>query len=269
MALAAAGCTDIRNAAYCEKDRDCKNGKTCNLDTHGCDVAADAAPADEDQGPFVARTVQQVRDPETPADTPVELLNVIVTAVDLYGNRTGEFWVQQPGGGYDSGIKIFGAVKAEVALLAVGDIIDVLGGKKAFFTNAADLSGRREILVDPVTTLQLVKKGTTATPVIAGMDWFLISNKTGTELDEEREKWAGRLVRVTSITAAEAPMQIAADPTLLQFAVPAFYVQSLLTSFPVGVDAGTCFSSITGVVEYNYNYNIQPRTTSDVVVGCP
>jgi hypothetical protein len=270
VALVATSCTEVRNPAYCERDADCKNGNTCNVDTHACDVVpVDGAPNDEDLGPLVARTVQQVRDPLTPVDTPVELSNVIVTAIDLYGNRIGELWVQQPGGGMYSGVKVFGTDPADFGLLAVGDVVSVLGGKKAFFTNASDLSGRKEIQVAPMQTLHVTKLGNTATPVIAGMDWLTISNQTGPELDEARERWAGALVRVMTITAMGAPTQIAADPTLTQFPVPAFFVQSLLSAFPGGIDNGTCFASITGVVEYNHNYNIQPRTTADVVVGCP
>lgn len=240
----------------------------CNLDANSCEMLSDAAPAD-DGGPLVARTVQQVRDPQTPVSTPVELTNVIVTAVDLYGGRIGELWVQQPGGGMGSGIKVYGAERSEVALLGIGDVIDVTGGQKSHFTNANDLTGRFEIQVSPLQELHIARTGATATPVITPLNWVGISNQTGSQLDEERAKWAGTLVRATMIPALEPPMTLAADPTLQQFAVPGFHVQSLLAPFPSGIDTGTCFQWIVGVIEYNYNYYIQPPTTADVMMGCP
>ena len=94
LAVPLAACNDIANPLYCDENSDCRNGTICNVDTHGCesvpsvDAMSDGVGPD---GPYVARTVQEVRASSTPVETFVELTGVVVTAVDKYGPRTGEF----------------------------------------------------------------------------------------------------------------------------------------------------------------------------------
>lgn len=272
MVLVVMGCSDVANPLYCDENSDCKNGTVCNLDTNGCE-AADAAPEGDapSDGPYVARRVQDVRAVTTPVDTPVELDDVIVTAVDLYGNRAGEFWVQQAGGGPQSGIHVFGAALSQVQLLAVGDVVDLTGGRKAFYAAASDTSGRVEIEIIPNfgQSLSVVKTGMTATPVLTTINLTTLGTLTGPELDAAREEFVGAFVRVGPAQAT-SDVTDPPDPSFREFVIGPFRVSSNIAEFPPGIALGTCFESIRGVLEYRINYNIHPRFTSDVVTtACP
>src|SRR5262249_22270990 len=73
-------------------------------------------------------------DPATPA-TCVELKikGVVVTALDTYGGKTGDFWVEEPEGGAFSGVHVYGAPLDQVAALALGDVVDIAGAEKSEF----------------------------------------------------------------------------------------------------------------------------------------
>src|SRR5262249_38652340 len=70
-------------------------------------------------------SIQDVQSDAMPPGTPVELHGVVVTAIDTFGGKTGDLWVEEPSGGPFSGIHVFGAPVAQVANLAVGDIVDI------------------------------------------------------------------------------------------------------------------------------------------------
>ena len=55
----------------------------------------------------------------------LNLKGVVVTAIDTFGGKTGDFWVQEPDGGPFSGIQVFGAPLDQVAALQIGDIVDI------------------------------------------------------------------------------------------------------------------------------------------------
>ena len=63
----------------------------------------------------------------------VTLKGVVVTAIDNYGGKTGDFWVEEPDGGAFSGVHVFGAPLDQVAALAVGDVVDITGAQKDEF----------------------------------------------------------------------------------------------------------------------------------------
>src|SRR5262249_35193763 len=62
--------------------------------------------------------------------TPVTIRGGVVTAVDRFGNRTGNVFVQEPGGGAYSGVLLFNAAVAGGTLddLQPGDVVDIEGG---------------------------------------------------------------------------------------------------------------------------------------------
>src|SRR5687767_8547473 len=95
-----------------------------------------------DTPPGGSVTIQEVQDPAMPAGTVVELDGVVVTAIDAFGARTGDLWVQEPGGGEFSGIKVFGAPLDVVATLAVGDIVNISNAEKDEFALTTDMTGR-------------------------------------------------------------------------------------------------------------------------------
>ena len=75
----------------------------------------DDGPGTGDDGPNVdappivnAATIQDVQSDAMPVGASVSLSGVVITAIDLYGARTGDLWVQDPAGGPFSGIKVYG-----------------------------------------------------------------------------------------------------------------------------------------------------------------
>src|SRR5262245_9858942 len=82
--------------------------------------------------------VQDVQDDSMPVGTVVELKGVIVTAIDSFGARTGDLWVQDPAGGEFSGVKVFGAPLEQIASLQPGDIVTISNAEKDEFALTAD-----------------------------------------------------------------------------------------------------------------------------------
>src|SRR4051794_13951074 len=54
-------------------------------------------------------TIQMVQNDAMAPGTPVSLKGVVVTAIDAFGGKTGDIWVEEPEGGTYSGIHVFGA----------------------------------------------------------------------------------------------------------------------------------------------------------------
>jgi hypothetical protein len=100
------------------------------------------------------------------------------------------------------------------------------------------------------------------------MDVASIAALTPPHLDQEREKWAGMLVRVARVRAV-GPLETVAS--VQQFSVGPFQVQDTQVQFPSGIAMNTCFSEIIGIIEYATSYNIVPRQASDITIGgsCP
>jgi hypothetical protein len=271
----AMGCTEVANPAYCDENSDCRNGTVCNLDTHGCEMAtqSDAATEDgpePDDGPYVARTIPEVRAPATAVNTPVELTDVIVTAIDRYGIDTGDLWVQEIGGGPSSGVHVYSVLDADVALLSVGDVIDIGNARKVTFTAGGDTTGKNEIQVAPVVggALVITKKSTTVVYPTT-VDILAIEALAQPNEDIEMEKWVGMLVRFTQVRA-DGPTQTFATTT--QFPLSVVNVNDTQVALPSGIVDGTCFDEIIGILEYYRTYNLVPRQTSDVYAGgtsCP
>lgn len=265
------GCSVVPNPLYCDENSDCRNGTVCNLETNGCETVGsiDAGEDVASDGPSSSWTVQEIRATSTPADALVELTGVLVTAVDQYGSRTGDFWVQEPGGGQHSGIHVYGAIASEVALLGVGDIVDIGNARKVLYTPPSDTSGRVEIEIAPRFGGNLiVSKTGIGTVALTDVNVASIASLMQPQLDEEREKWAGTLVRVQQVRA-EGPPTL--DTSALRFAIGPFDINDTQVELPAGVVAGTCFDEIIGIVEYFRSYNIVPRGPGDLSIGstCP
>ncbi|MBS1124829.1 MAG: hypothetical protein H6Q90_7057, partial [Deltaproteobacteria bacterium] len=78
-------------------------------------------------------TIQAVQNDTMPKGTAVELHGVVVTAIDAFGARTGDMWVEEVGGGAFSGVKMFGVPLDQLAALTVGDLVDVTNAEKDEF----------------------------------------------------------------------------------------------------------------------------------------
>ncbi|MFN0253403.1 MAG: hypothetical protein ACKV2T_41420 [Kofleriaceae bacterium] len=270
--MLAVGCTEVANPAYCDENADCNNGTVCNLDTHGCVTAlVDAGTPDEvvePDAPFVARTIQEVRAVSTPVDTPVVLSDVIITAIDRAGGM-GDVWVQDVGGGPNSGIHVFSVLATDLDVLDVGHVIDISNARKATYGNCGSNSTRIEIEILPAVggALVITKKGTGVVQTTT-LDVAAIESLSPSQQDEELETWAGMLVRMTNIRA-DGPTEMAGN--VQQFPIGPIRVNNTQSPLPSGIVVGTCFDEIVGVIECFTTYNVVPRQSSDIALGasCP
>jgi hypothetical protein len=188
---------------------------------------------------------------------------VVVVAIDNYGMRKGNFWIQEPEGGPRSGVMVFGAPLAEVAKIAVGDLVDVEGVVKDEFayTGSGDFG-------DPVTELKpvaggvitIVKKsaGTVPTPPVI--------DPIATSRDNGWEQWEGVLVRVNNADGIGSVRAIGDDdPTYKQFRIRGpVSVESAQVELPATAGSDACWTSVTGVVDYFYDFKIVPRSAADI-----
>jgi hypothetical protein len=235
-------------------------------------------------------TIQEIQNDSMPACEPanpaacveLKIKGVVVTAIDSFGGRTGDFWVQEPGGGPFSGVQVFGAPLDQVAALAVGDIVDISGAQKAEFALSSDMSGNKLTELEPIEggTMTVTKTGGTMQLEPAVVDALAIGQMGDfMARHAEWEKWEGVLVKVTNVQAFSTQECITSmgqcnDTTYQRFDVTGdVQVQSSLAAMPSpNVRSGDCFSSVTGVVGYFFDYQILPRTTAEIGTGgnaCP
>jgi hypothetical protein len=233
-------------------------------------------------------TIQEIQndamaacDPATPA-TCVELKikGVVITAIDTYGGKTGDFWIQEPGGGPFSGVHVYGAPLDQVGALALGDIVDIAGAQKAEFALTSDTSGKKLTELEPLEggTMSVTKvmSGTPLQPQV--VDALAIGQMSDFMAREaEWEKWEGVLVTVPNVYATSSDTCVGSmctDATLHKFDITGdVLVESALAAMPTPtVMRDTCLAGVTGVVDYFFDYQILPRTTAEIAGGgtaCP
>jgi hypothetical protein len=231
-----------------------------------------------DTGP-AAIHIQDVQSDTMVPNTPVELHGVIVVAVDTFGAKTGDMWIEEPGGGERSGVHVFNAPVAQVASLKPGDIIDLTGAVKSEFALSSDTSGRTVTELQPPKggAITVTKTGTGTVPDPHVIDVVALGMMTGAQRDAVYEKWEGVLIKVQNVGALAAPVGFGAMPypdDAFKFEVSGkLVVESTQSKFPPSViDGTTCVGSITGVEDYFFDWLIMPRTASDLVLGgtgCP
>lgn len=227
-------------------------------------------------------TIQEVQNDSMVAGTKVTLKGVIVTAIDNFGSRKGDIWVQEPGGGEYSGVQVYGAPLDQVAALVVGDVIDITGAQKAEFALSSDTSGNTLTELEPVDggTMVVTKVSSGTPPAPAVVDALAIGQLTDfMARHAEWEKWEGVPVTLNNIAATSAQECITSmgdctDTTYNRFdATGDIQVQSGLAAMPEPkVARGDCFASITGIVTYFFDYQINPRTEAEYATGgtaCP
>lgn len=222
--------------------------------------------------PFVARTVQEARAPTTPVDTSVELASVVVVAVDLYGVRTGEFWVQQSGGGIGSGIHIYGAITSEVAALHPGDIIDVGGGARPSSLREVTRVGepRSRSFLSPGETSRSRRKD--SWPLLSLPPWTQQPSRCSPTRDRRRTREMGRDVRAGHVGQGRR----CSIPGGRRFIVPRVLYRSVQRSVDTGGLSGrNCARDVLLVDSGRHRVlqHLQPRParTTDAVIGtgCP
>lgn len=236
---------------------------------------ADAAVTDatgEASNPMDYDTVYAVRDESFPVGEAVRFEGVVVVAVDRYGTLANRVFVQAPAGGAFGSVAVV-ADASTIADLAPGDVVTITGGIKDEFAAAFDTSGRTQtrIVAAPGGAVSITRTGTTTAPTPTLVDPFVIAAST-----TEAEKWESSLVRVENVRTRDVPTVPGSDPSLKNATLTGqLRASSNLTEFGSGgVDfaVGTCFASITGILEYfGFVSNLMPRDASDFTSGsaCP
>ncbi len=238
----AAGCRDDGNA----------NNNTPDAAGGGGGEEADAAVSD-------SNTVYDVQNEATPVGTPVTLRSVVVTAIDTFGDRTGGMYVQETDGGEFSGVFVF-VSETTSSTLAVGDLVDIEGGVKDEFAISTDMSGRKLTEISPPEggIITITKVGTAALPTPPVVDPVVLSAS-----DVEAEKWEGVPITFEGVQFLETTRRD--DPPEISITGP-YRVGGSLTQLDLDASVGTCYSSITGIGDYFFNYKILPRSADDIVV---
>ncbi len=244
----------------------------------------DATGGDGGGSGFV--TIQQVQSASMPPGTPVSLQGVIVTAVDSFGTRQGDIWVEEPGGGPFSGVLIFppAALQATAVALQVGDIITLTGGEKDEFAltgSNADTTGRTDVELEQITggKMAITVTGQGTAPAPQTIDLTAIgklydpsqgSAGGGAAFTAAWQMWEGVLVTATNVDAFGAPKTFGsggADQYDLDISGDGELEGSLTDITMSGIKVDTCLATLTGVVDYFYNFLIYPRSSSDIATG--
>lgn len=259
----------------------------CLLATAACrgsddDDGGDTDGANPDAPTSGDMRVQDVQNDATPIATPVTLRGVIVTAIDNYGPRKGNFYVAEPGGGEFSGVLVFGAPLEQVADLVVGDLVDITNAEKDEFSLETDDRTVTELV--PVTggEMTVTRVGTDTVPAPHVIDALVVGMMATQAREDEYEKWEGVLVTVNNVTVTSELGPVSSsnpDPTFVAFDITGVLeVDSSLAEIPYVADpprfvnGGECLASVTGMGDYFFNYKVLPRATADIVkngTGCP
>ncbi len=215
--------------------------------------------------------IQDIQNDDMPKGTAVEVKGVVVTAIDAFGARTGDIWVEEPGGGEFSGIKVFGAPLDQIASLQPGDIVTISNAEKDEFALNTDTSGRTvtELKGAGGGALVITKTGTGTVPAAATVDAKAIAAlSTEAERDAEWEKWEGVLINVTNARQSGAIDEFGTNPDQQSFAVTGdLVVETVLAPFPADAVVGTCYAGIVGVGDYFFDHLLLPRAEADYSTG--
>jgi predicted extracellular nuclease len=240
---------------------------------NGADAPGSSSDGGSDGGAGIR--IQDIQGSGVSVNAPVEVRGVIVTAIDTYGARKNDLWVEEPEGGPFSGVHVFNVPKAQVDKLAIGDVVDITGGVKEEFKVGQHTV--TEIGAPSGATLTVTKTGTAAVPAPATVNALTIGQKaTAAERDAEWEQWEGVLITLTNVTQfSEATMVGSSTPdaTLQSFKVTGgMLIESGLAAFPDGVGVDACIASATGVLDDISTYFVLPRSAADIALGgtaCP
>lgn len=243
----------------------CRGDDTTGDDQPGMDSGSNAGDV----------TIQEVQNDAMASGTALELRGVVITAIDNFGDRTGDMFVSEPEGGAFSGVKVFGVSVADLALLQVGDLVDITNAEKHEACNAAapcgsvvfpDDASITEVQGVTAGALTVTKVGTGAIPTPAVVDAKAIQALAKPERIAEWEKWEGVLIKVTNALqlSEAATFGSGTGPDSKEFRITGVArVQSVLTDMPTSAVIGTCYDSITGIGDFFFNNLILPRSEAD------
>ena len=200
-------------------------------------------------------TIFDVQSDSMPTGTAVTLNGVVVTAIDNYGERRGGIYVQEPEGGAFSGVFVY-LSGTEAADLAVGDLVDLSGFVKDEFAwqggceGSEDEGSLTELSPGEGVTPMVAKVGDGTVPAPEVLTpWELAASP------EEAEKWEGVLVTFEGARVLSPPSG-EKDDQMEMFVTGPYRVQSSLTELADTIAEGDCYTSITGIGDFFFDYKI-------------
>ena len=211
-------------------------------------------------------TIFDIQSDAMPAGTAVTVKGVVVTAIDNYGSRKGGIYVQEPEGGAFSGVFVY-LSGTEAADLAPGDLVDLTGFVKDEFAWQGGCEGQEnegsltELSPAEGVTPTVTKSGDGTVPEPEVLTpWELAADP------EESEKWEGVLVTFEGARVLSPPSGEELDQ-MEMFVTGPYRVQSSLTELGDTIAEGDCYTSITGIGDFFFDYKILPRSAADLVAG--
>lgn len=206
-------------------------------------------------------TIYQVQDESHPSHLqvgdPVQIERVVVTAVDKddTDGYTGNVWVQEPDGGPYSGIKVFAPAilpGGNLDTINEGDLVDVSGTVDEYHYEPTD-DTVTEIVNGTVTVLGQAEP---LDPEVVGVQ---------TVMDPaSAEQWEGVLVRVENVLVT------AQNDTFGEVTFTGGLVaDDGLWDVYSNTTLDTCYTGVTGVLDYFFKFFLLPRDQSDLIEGQP
>lgn len=235
--------------------------------------------------------IQDVQNDSMSPGTAVSLHNVVVTAIDNFGDKKGDIWVEEQGGGKRSGVHVYNAQLTDVATLQVGDVIDLKGAIKSEFAltgSGGDTTGRTVTELEPASGGQItITKSGMSSPITPDKvdalaigqlyDSTVADHSGGQAFSNAWEDWEGVLIELDNVSALGAPAGFGSKP----YAADAYALnmtgviklEGTQTDITMSnITRTTCFSKTVGVVDYFFSYLLLPRSSADFATGgtsCP
>ncbi|PID39086.1 MAG: hypothetical protein CSA65_07375 [Proteobacteria bacterium] len=208
-----------------------------------------------DLGELTTTTIPDIKTGKVSDGAGIKLEGVIVTAVDTFGSYANHAFVQDPNGGKNSGLFLFGPKvdAGQLSDLKPGDVVDVAGIVQ-HYTGPASNPYKDNKVVIQVMKAVITKKSTGAepTPVVV----------TPAELttDPDASAYEGVLVKVENVKVRKGldkhgQFRVDGDLSIDD----ELYAHST-------VKVGECLS-IVGVPVFFYFHKLNPRGAADITAG--
>lgn len=206
--------------------------------------------------------IQDVQDVGMQPGTPVALCDVVVTAIDTYGQYQRVMYLQEADGGEYSGIAIFFGDAGIPSGIQVGDLVNVTNVVKDEFALSADNSNRTMTQLiaqgDGPISITDIGDGTIPDPMVVDAIALAAS-------DDEAEKWESVLIQINDV-AIVGNIGGTSDDAHANVTGP-LRLQGGLSDQVESLQMSDCLVSVVGVLDYFFNYQLMPRSADDITTG--
>ena len=217
---------------------------------------ADLAGYMDPPAPMTDTPIQDIQQGMVPENSLVLVENVIVSSGLTWSDAAdASFFVQEPGGGAFSGIQVYIADTAGLAI-APGDDVTIVGTYEEFF----DMS---QLAVSGAMSVTVNGSGAPPTPELIADPSTIATGGAAAE------DWEGVLVTVETVTVTnenpDAPMEFGEFEVTGGLRVDDLFFAMADWTKPL---MGAMYTSITGVLVYNFsNFKLEPRDANDLVAN--